>query len=106
MKSVWCGALGLQQIGYGHPYQQSPMYMPMPQPAVMMRPIGTVLGEGAGLIPADQRNTIDTNLSSDFESRNDALGLRQDTGSCVRHNSMDPPPSNTDPDPWGSPFTQ
>lgn len=75
----------IQPIGFVDPYQQRPIFMPQQAIMVQQQP--------------DHQNTVDTNLSSDFDSRNDDL-LGRETASYSRNDSIDPPPSNTDPDPW------
>jgi len=76
----------MQSIGFVSPYQQRPIYMPQQAIVVQQQP--------------EQQNTIDTNLSSDFESSNHGLTGQETVHSYNRNDSIDPPPSNNDPDPW------
>lgn len=76
----------MQPIGFVNPYQQRPIYMPQQAIVVQQQP--------------EQQNTIDTNLSSDFESSNHGLTGQETVHSYNRNDSIDPPPSNNDPDPW------
>ena len=64
---------------------------------VMMPPIAPVQPQQQPMF--NMGDTVDTNLS-EFDSKNEPMVGREDTASLKRDNSMDPPPSNTDPDPW------
>lgn len=73
-------------MNYVDPYQQHQIYMP--QQAIMVQR------------PLDQQYTVDTNLSSDFDSRHDGMTGRETATSYNRNDSIERPPSNNDPDPW------
>ena len=87
--------VGVQPMTYVDRYGTQQVFVRPGQ--MMMPPVATVQPQQQPVF--NMGDTVDTNLS-EFDSKNEPMVSRDDTSSLKRANSMDPPPSNTDPDPW------